>query len=442
MRTFVSQLTGQDSLTSFSDDDGNTWTPSQGGGIPSGVDHQTIGAGPYNANASPAPPPHPLSTHAVYYCSQESVTAFCARSDNGGLTFGPGVPTWTPGTCGGIHGHVKVSPDGTVYVPNANCGTNGQGVAVSQDNGVSWNVRMIPGATKAKGLEDPSIGIGTNNMIYVGYQNGDGHPHTAVSEDHGQHWKNNTDVGAALGLQNAVYTAVTAGDGDRAAIAFIGTETPGDYASQTNFNTGVGFQGVWHLYIAETFNGGGTWTTIDATPNDPVQRGSICDQGTVPCDRTPNDRNLLDFIDATTDREGRVLVAYADGCIGSCVTGPPNSYSALATIVRQSGGKSLFHEFDPAEPTAPKAPQVTKVARSATGAVNLAWQEPDNGGSIITGYKIYRGTKQGAETLLVSLGGVNSYSDTTATGANVTYYYKVTAVNAVGESGSCGEFAA
>jgi len=340
-RTFSSQLTGADSLSAYTEDDGESWIPSQGGGIPSGYDHQTIGAGPYNPNSTPAPPAHPLYPNAVYYCSQEAVTAFCARSDNGGLTFGPGVPTWNTTQCGGIHGHVKVAPDGTAYVPNWNC-TPGQGVAVSTDNGVSWTVRNITGATKAKGLEDPSIGIGTDNTVYFGYQNGDGHPHIAVSHDHGLTWINNTDVGTPFGIRNAVYPAVTAGDGNRAAFAFIGTTEPGDYVAQTNFNTGQGFQGVWHLYIATTFDGGATWTTIDATPNDPVQRGSICDQGTITCDRSPNDRNLLDFIVADTDKEGRVLVAYADGCIGTCVNAAPNSYSALGTIVRQSGGKRLF----------------------------------------------------------------------------------------------------
>src|SRR5947209_15577250 len=44
-RTFVAQLTGQDSLSAFTDNDGTTWLPSQGGGIPSGVDHETIGGG-------------------------------------------------------------------------------------------------------------------------------------------------------------------------------------------------------------------------------------------------------------------------------------------------------------------------------------------------------------------------------------------------------------
>ena len=54
--------------------------------------------------------------------------------------------------------------------------------------------------------------------------------------------------------------------------------------------------------------------TTDATPTDPVQRGSICTGGTT----CGNDRNLLDFIDVTIDEQGRVLVGYADGCTGAC----------------------------------------------------------------------------------------------------------------------------
>src|SRR5207248_7846360 len=118
-RTFASQLTGQDSLTSFTDDDGDNWTPSQGGGIPSGVDHQSIGAGPFHAPLTGVAYPN-----AVYYCSQDIVAAaFCARSDNGGLTFGPGVQIYGGDVtnCAGIHGHQKVGPDGTVYMPARAC---------------------------------------------------------------------------------------------------------------------------------------------------------------------------------------------------------------------------------------------------------------------------------------------------------------------------------
>jgi hypothetical protein len=205
-RTFVSQLTGQDSTTLFTDDDGRSYLPSQGGGIPSGVDHQTIGAGPYNANSTPAPPPHPTYPNAVYYCSQEAATAFCARSDDGGITFGAGVPIYTLTQCTGIHGHVKVAPDGTVYVPNRSCGGKAAAV-VSKDNGVTWTVGADPNSSTTGFLVDPSVGIGTNsvgkpngqtsNTIYLGYQAIDSHPRIAVSHDQGQTWINDQDVGTA-----------------------------------------------------------------------------------------------------------------------------------------------------------------------------------------------------------------------------------------------------
>ena len=82
--------------------------------------------------------------------------------------------------------------------------------------------------------------------------------------------------------------------------------------------------------------------TVDATPNDPVQRGTICTGGTTCGD----DRNLLDFMDATVDAQGRVLVGYADGCTGACASGGAENYDALATIARQSSGSTLLGAYD------------------------------------------------------------------------------------------------
>ena len=75
----------------------------------------------------------------------------------------------------------------------------------------------MPGS--ASGDNDPSVGIGANNTVYFGYQNADGHPHVAVSLDRGITWISDHDVGAALGIQNTVFPAVTAGDDDRAVFA-------------------------------------------------------------------------------------------------------------------------------------------------------------------------------------------------------------------------------
>ena len=45
----------------------------------------------------------------------------------------------------------------------------------------------------------------------------------------GQTWSDDQDVGAQLGIQNVVFPAVVAGDDDRAAFAFLGTTTGGNY---------------------------------------------------------------------------------------------------------------------------------------------------------------------------------------------------------------------
>jgi hypothetical protein len=341
-RTFESQLSGVDSLTCYTDDDGQTWNPSTGGGIPSGVDHQTVGGGAYSATGLGS---LPTSTYpnAVYYCSQDIATAFCAASHDGGTTFGPGVPTYSLLDCGGLHGHVKVAPDGTAYLPNKACGSNAA-VVVSKDGGTSWSVEKVPGSSPSDA--DPSVGVGANGTVYLGYVGSDGKPAAAVSHDQGTTWSTPQPVGTEFGVKNAVFPAMVAGDDDRATLAFLGTDKAGNYQSQTDFK-----DAEWHLYLATTYDGGRTWVSSDATPNDPVQRGSICTGGTT----CGNDRNLLDFIDVTVDRTGHVEAAFADGCIDACVTdtshnsddGPADAQAAYATIARQSSGLGLFSAYDP-----------------------------------------------------------------------------------------------
>jgi hypothetical protein len=225
----------------------------------------------------------------VYYCAHEDVTAFCARSDDGGLTFGASVPIYSPTQCQGAHGHVKVAEDGTVYVP----------------------LKFCPGP----GLR---------------------HARIAVSHDRGATWTRSVDVGAQLGIQNIEFPAVVAGDDDRAAFAFLGTTGAGN-------DQDANFQAIWHLDVSESIDGGAHWQTVDATPSSPVQKGCIwLGGGSNPC------RNLADFMDATVDAQGRVLVGYDTGCVGSCVTSPDltttgsGSTATVASIARQSAGPRLY----------------------------------------------------------------------------------------------------
>jgi len=332
-RTYVSQLLPTTvSLLAYSDDDGATWHPSQGAGIASGVDHQTVGGGPF-ARGGLGSLPH-LYPNAIYYCSQDIALAQCAVSLDGGTTFGPAVPIYSLTQCSGLHGHVKVAPDGTAYVPNKNC--NGQaGVAVSTNNGLTWTVHTVPGSSA--GSSDPSLDIGSDGTVYFGWSNGDGHAKVAVSRDRGTTWSNIQDAGTSFGIQNVAFPAMVAGDATRAAFVFLGTPAGGNATGDD-----PAFPAVWHLYAAHTYDGGATWTTVDLTPNDPVQRGTICTAGTT-CGTT---RNLLDFIGVTVDGEGRVLVGYADGCVGACVNGGANPFASEARIARQTGGKRLYAAFD------------------------------------------------------------------------------------------------
>lgn len=457
-RTFHGQLTAGDSNTSYTDDDGANHTQTEGGGTPQGPDHETIGAGPYNPNSVPPPPPNAAYPNAVYYCTQNvAPEAECSRSDDGGLTFGPGVPIYqnAQACSGSIHGHVKVARDGTVYVPNYSCaivGVGNQGVAVSTDNGITWTERNVPGSGSPKpGLVDPSVGPALNdvgkpsgqpsNTIYFGYIDSDGAAKIAASADQGQHWSAPQNVGGSFNLVNATFPVVVAGDDNRAAFGFLGTTTQGDSSTDPNF------PGVWHLYIATTYDAGNSWVTIDATPDDPIQVGPVCNGGTF----CSTKRNLLDFNGFDVDSEGRGLLGLSDGCVG-CTNSSSltDSNSAQGMVARQSGGPRLFAAFDPPAQAVPAAPQVRSATPEASPAgVLVSWLEPDNGGSAITAYKIYRGTTSGGEDTAHPIATVpndalhkqTTYFDTTAITSQGTpdYFYHVTAVNAVGESGFCEE---
>src|SRR5204863_278976 len=130
----------------------------------------------------------PIYQDAVYYCAQNGFNASCALSLDGGLTFGPGAyisntPTNSPGdpfggACSGLHGHLKVGPDGTAYVPIKGCGgtptvgnlTNQEffggrpAVSVSKDNGTTWLIHTVPGGNNGD-ESDNAIDIDKRNLL-------------------------------------------------------------------------------------------------------------------------------------------------------------------------------------------------------------------------------------------------------------------------------------
>jgi hypothetical protein len=444
-RTLASNSTaGAGLVYGLTDNDGDTWVGAGVAPVSGGTDHETIASGPYpdilpyNVSGGLGDPSNPVTHgHMVFYCSQTWPLgpATCQRSDTLGVAYGPGVTAYQGNgitECSGIHGHVKVGPDGTVYVPVRECGTN-SGLVISLDAGASWTEFIVPDSLP--GGSDPTIAIGANNTIYYAYTkvNADAtevHTHVQVgvltkTPTPSIAWSKDTDLGASHGIVNSVFPEAVAGDDNRAAVGFLGTDRAG-------FSEGLSFPGYWYLFIATTYDGGNTWNVVNASPKDPVQgKGGIWLGG-----GSNTNRNLLDFNEVTMTEKGYVLFGYSDGCVGGCVTNPDtNSFTAHQRVARQIGGKPLFAAYDPnpAEPALPKAPCLSGT-RNGSG-VHLTWKAPDNGGADIVSYNIYRGTASGNETFLINTGNTKlTFDDITADPSQAVYYY-VKAVNSVSATG-------
>lgn len=431
----------------------------QTGGPTQGVDHQTIAGGPPTPGIVGRQPIGPYP-HLWYYASQSSATATVATSFDGGFTYQPAVPAYNLTQCIGLHGHLKVAPDGTVYLPNKGCGGK-SGFAVSTNNGLNWTVRTVP--TSTAGNTDPSVGIGAGGRVYFAYAGGDNRPHVAISNDRGLTFSNDFDLSQSVtpNLTASVFPHAVAGDNNRAAVFFLATSStnPGDPVGSDNEGAGPNFAGTWYPYIATTYDGGQTWSVVRADNDpllapgtkNPVQQGVICTEGTLCPAGPPNTRNLLDFNEMAVDSRGRIVAVYADGChtVGAantlhpCMTQPDNDPVlttriqnqgiARLTILRQRDGLRLFAAFDAGGPLPPPLPPAA-FARQHEKGIRLNWATPDNGGSPLTSYRIYRGGA-GIEHLIGEVhANVYDFNDRLNNRGKTDNYYRVTAVNAYGES--------
>lgn len=91
-------------------------------------------------------------------------------------------------------------------------------------------------------------------------------------------------------------------------------------------------------------------------------------------------------------------------------------------------------------PTAPLAPASVNTA-AGNAQVSLTWSTPANGGSPITGYRVYRSTTSSGTQTLAGSPSSTSFTDTGLTNGT-TYYYKIAAANAVGVGAQSAEVSA
>jgi subtilase family serine protease len=200
--------------------------------------------------------------------------------------------------------------------------------------------------------------------------------------------------------------------GQYAQVSCAGKRATPDVALDADPNSGVS------VFDSTAYNGQSGWFTVGGTSvSTPIWAARAADQGAV-VNASYVYANSINFRDVTSGTNGASCLVGYDLCSGR------GSWLDLA-------------------PTAPTAPQNLN-ATPGNNSVGLSWQAPlSNGGSPVTKYSIYRTTTPGGEgpptAPIATLGGsTTSYTDTTASNGT-TYYYKVSATNAIAEGALSNE---
>jgi BNR repeat protein len=331
-RVLVSQLTIACVLTSWSDDEGETWVSNPlACGVPVD-DHQKLAAGDNPLPAAPYP-------SALYMAEHEAWAAFgvnqakaivVSRSLDGGLTWQGRVAVASVGDTFRTLGPLVADRNGTVAFPLYSLESaedGGVAVEVSRDHGDSWaRVDVAGDATARRGI-DPGMSVDPQGNLFLVWEGRDGHVHGAASRDHGATWS--AFAVSPPGLGSTLFPTVVPGEGGRLNVAYYGTRTtnalPEDAPADTR----------WHLYVSATDNAFAAqpmWRTAQAT-QDPVQVGPMCGRGVRCADEST--RNHADFLGAALLPDGRVAISYVDGCAGDCREGPGSRQSKVAVAVQE-----------------------------------------------------------------------------------------------------------
>ncbi|MEE2812773.1 MAG: sialidase family protein [Candidatus Thermoplasmatota archaeon] len=369
-RIFAVQMQGlETSWICWSDDDGESWlgNPHDSGTTPIN-DHIKLASGPWTGSGYGIGGIVSQNFYetAVYYCYNKLAGIFCYTSFDGGATFEVGGQVLGLAATGaGLHGAITSAPDGTVYVtPRVETPT----VIISKDNGFDWFTRTMgedvgtpyprKNSEVATDTESNAYHVWTGpggpdeNGSFDGY-NGEG-VYMSRSTDSGESWEQESIRISPIEVVSYAFPQIDAGDPGRIAITYLGSEDAGQLGqpnldgSPWDGNAHYANSNVsYHLYVTYSLNAldeNPVFHTVRATA-DPVQIGSIC-LNSGDCRGSPSNRNLLDFNDLHIDNQGRVFIAFADGCFGDCATKenplPEDSRSRRGIMCYLESGPSLY----------------------------------------------------------------------------------------------------
>src|SRR5919198_4451659 len=185
-------------------------------------------------------------------------------------------------------------------------------VARSMDGGQTWTTTEVYAAPLNVALNNvfPSLAVDpANGSVYATWSD-QAHVYVSKSTNHGATWSAAKAVNAAP-VATAVFPWVAARNGT-VDVVYYGTDVAGNSNSETN--------AVWNVYLAQSTNGGKTYTQTQVSTN-PNHIGVICTHG-MGC--RPGTRKLLDlFEDAIDPLNGKAGIFYSDDTLTKDSSGNP-----------------------------------------------------------------------------------------------------------------------
>jgi hypothetical protein len=332
-RIFSDDLLVGCSFLQWSDDEGKTWSHGNPTACEAPVDdHQTLVAG-----NPPAGIPTVGYPNVLYYCVNKVADVQCARSLDGGMTFGAsGAPAFaepvktqpedgssaqTGAVCGSLHGHIITDPAGRLFLPKGHCGE--PWLAVSEDGGLTWS-RTKVSRVSAAGIQTSVASDTAGNLYYVWWSAKNFLPYMAVSRDHGKTFGPSMLI-APPGVQAVNFPSIDAGSPGHVTVTFPGST---EEKSPTR---------PWNSYVAVSTNALAPLPTFhSATANkvsDPVHRGACSSR----CG------NMFDFLDVVLGPNGAAWATVVDTCTSVKCVGDAGGKAddARGIVVRQIAGPGI-----------------------------------------------------------------------------------------------------
>lgn len=343
-RIFHVNLLVAGSFLAYSDNDADTWTQLPYAGGPG--DHQKLTSGPARSSI----PGSGVAYASVLYYTVNNQQTMISLSLDGGNTWTNEIPISPPLLCGGggLNGQPHGTLTGMILIPYyQQCSAAGGGgtfstvYVASSTNGASW-VRTEVSRDFGGGFFDPDLASDQAGNVYLAYMGGEVGNfslYLSRSDNDGGSWQAPLRI-APTPLGTILFPTIVAGAEGELWVSYVATDEGSIHPNEAPETT------EWYLYttrVSAAHSDEPVFTTYLVDPH-PVHVGRVSTEGFTPEGETSDDdRNLLEFIDSTFDREtGRLWITYTDGCPAESCTKKSQSNGQDVLVARLNIGPNFL----------------------------------------------------------------------------------------------------